>query len=172
MPTPEPVLETPRLSLREMTRGDLDFVAAMLADPQVMHYYSKCYTRDEAAEWVDRQLGRYRDSGRGLWLVSDRRSGEPVGQVGLIAPKYKAVPFDEVAYLIHRPYWRRGFASEAAAGVRDHAFETLGQARVVGLIRAENAPSQGVATKIGMRREPGLVVVQAGFAHRVFAVDR
>jgi RimJ/RimL family protein N-acetyltransferase len=166
------ILETPRLSLREMTRDDLDFVAAMLADPEVMRYYPKCYSRDEAAEWVERQLGRYRDSGRGLWLVTDRHSGEPVGQVGLIAPRYEAVPFDEIGYLIHRPYWRRGLASEAADGVRDHAFGARGQARVVSLIRAENVPSQGVAARIGMRREPGLVVEQAGFAHWVFAVSR
>lgn len=167
-----PILETPRLALREMTRGDLDFVAAMLADPEVMRYYAKCYTRDEAAEWLDRQLGRYRDHGRGLWLVADRRTGEPVGQVGLIAPRHEAVPHDEIGYLIHRPYWRRGFASEAAAGVRDHAFAALGRARVVALIRAENVPSQGVAARIGMGREPGLIVEQAGFAHWVFAVDR
>lgn len=169
---PDPILETPRLALREMTRDDLDFVAAMLADPEVMRYYAKRYSRDEAAAWVDRQLDRYRGHGRGLWLAVDRMSGEPVGQVGLIAPRYETVPEDEIGYLIHRPYWRRGLASEAASGVRDYAFETLGQSRVVSLIRAENVPSQGVALKIGMRREPGLIVEQAGFAHWVYAVER
>jgi RimJ/RimL family protein N-acetyltransferase len=168
----KPILETTRLALREMTRDDLDFVAAMLADPEVMRYYPKCYTRDEAAAWVDRQLGRYREHGRGLWLAVDRGSGEPVGQVGLIASTHEAVPEDEIGYLIHRPYWRRGLASEAASGVRDYAFGTLGQSRVVSLIRAENVPSQGVAMKIGMRREPGLIVEQAGFAHWVYAVER
>lgn len=169
---PDPILETPRLALREMTRDDLDFVAAMLADPEVMRYYAKCYTRDEAAAWLDRQVGRYREHGRGLWLAVDRGSGEPVGQVGLIPPRLDGLPEDEIGYLIHRPYWRRGLASEAAAGVRDHAFATLGQSRVVSLIRAENVPSQGVALKIGMRREPGLVVEQAGFAHWVYAIER
>ena len=36
---PEPILETPRLSLREAARDDLDFVAAMLAHPEVMRHY-------------------------------------------------------------------------------------------------------------------------------------
>jgi RimJ/RimL family protein N-acetyltransferase len=169
-----PIFETARLSLREMTRDDLDFVAAMLADPEVMRYYPRCYTRDEAASWVERQLDRYQEHGHGLWLVENRRSGEPVGQVGLIAPRLADVPEDEIGYLIHRPYWRRGLASEAASGVRDHAFGLLGKARVVSLIRPENVPSQGVAAKIGMVREPGRIVVQgeAGFAHWVFAIDR
>ncbi|HEY2155866.1 MAG TPA: GNAT family N-acetyltransferase [Isosphaeraceae bacterium] len=169
---PKSVLETPRLALREMTRDDLDFVAAMLADPEVMRHYPRCYTRDEAAEWVDRQIDRYRSHGHGLWLVGDRVSGEPVGQVGLIPPSCAEMPEDEIGYLIHRPFWRRGFASEAAAGVRDHAFGTLGRARVVSLIRPENVPSQGVALKIGMEREPGRLFEQAGFAHWVFAAGR
>ncbi|HWE37817.1 MAG TPA: GNAT family N-acetyltransferase [Isosphaeraceae bacterium] len=169
---PKPILETPRLALREMTRDDLDFVAAMLADPEVMRYYPRCYDRDEAAEWIDRQLGRYRSHGRGLWLVGDRETGELVGQVGLIPPRLEDVPEDEIGYLIHRPFWRRGLASEAASGVRDHAFGTLGRARVVSLIRPENVPSQGVALRIGMMREPGRLVEQAGFAHWVFAAHR
>jgi RimJ/RimL family protein N-acetyltransferase len=168
----ELILETPRLTLREMTRDDLDFVATMLADPEVMRYYPKCYDRDEAAEWIDRQLGRYRSHGHGLWLVSDRESGEPVGQVGLIPPRLDDVPEDEISYLIHRPFWRRGLASEAAAGVRDHAFDTLGRARVVSLIRPENVPSQGMAAKIGMVREAERLVENAGLTHWVFAIDR
>ncbi len=35
------ILETPRLILCEMSLADLDFVAAMLADPEVMRYYPK-----------------------------------------------------------------------------------------------------------------------------------
>jgi hypothetical protein len=36
------ILQTARLTLREMTWDDLDFVATMLADPQVMRFYAKC----------------------------------------------------------------------------------------------------------------------------------
>lgn len=42
------ILETPRLLLREMTLDDLDFVATMLADPEVMRYYPRCCTREES----------------------------------------------------------------------------------------------------------------------------
>ena len=72
------VLETPRLILREMLMDDLDFVAVMLADPKVMRYYPKCYTRDEAAAWVQRSMDRYARHGHGLWLVSDKATGQAV----------------------------------------------------------------------------------------------
>ena len=52
------ILETPRLILREMSLADLDFVAAMLADPEVMRYYPKCYSRQEAETWIGRQMNR------------------------------------------------------------------------------------------------------------------
>jgi RimJ/RimL family protein N-acetyltransferase len=161
------ILNTARLILREMSHDDLDFVAAMLADAEVMRYYPKCYSRDEAAAWVQRQIDRYARDGHGLWLVSEQDAGQPVGQVGLVRQQVRGVDETEVGYLIHRPFWRRGFASEAAQACRDHALHILGRPSVISLIRPENLPSQGVARKIGMRPEPGLV--QHGeFEHIVF----
>jgi RimJ/RimL family protein N-acetyltransferase len=147
------VLETSRLVLREMSLNDLDFVAAMLADPEVMRYYARCLARDEAEAWVRRQLDRYARHGHGLWLVLDRTTAEPVGQVGLILQQVDGVEEMEVGYLIHRPFWRRGLATEAATAARDHAFDRLHRPRVISLIRPENVPSQGVARKLGMRPE-------------------
>jgi ribosomal-protein-alanine N-acetyltransferase len=164
------ILETPRLALREMSFDDLDFVAAMLAHPEVMRYYPQTYSRDEARAWIERQLGRYARDGHGLWRVEDRATGEPVGQVGLALQLVEGVEEPEIGYLIHRPFWRRGLAAEAALGVRTWAFEILGLERVISLIRPENLPSQGVARKIGMA--PGKRVQFHQLEHIVFAVRR
>jgi len=48
-------LETPRLRLRQMSLGDLDFVAAMLSHPEVMRFYPKLHSRQEATLWIERQ---------------------------------------------------------------------------------------------------------------------
>jgi RimJ/RimL family protein N-acetyltransferase len=77
------VLETQRLRLREMQPDDLDFVAAMLGDPEVMRYYPRVYSRADAQAWLDRQRKRYIDDGHGLWLVEERATGMPAGRVGL-----------------------------------------------------------------------------------------
>lgn len=164
------VFETERLRAREMTLDDLDFVAAMLAHPEVMRFYPKRYSRDEARGWVERQLERYREHGHALWLIEERGGGEPVGQVGLVAQRVNGALQPEVGYLVHRPFWRRGYATEAALATRDHAFHVLGLPRVVSLIRAVNLPSQGVARKLGMR--PQGTALHAGSEHLVFAVAR
>ena len=165
------ILETPRLILREMSLDNVNFVAAMLADPEVMRYYPKCYSREEAATWVERQTHRYARHGHGLWLALEKATGQPVGQVGLLIQQVRSLEEKEVAYLVHRPFWRRGFATEAARACRDYAFDVLGRQRVIALIRPENTPSQGVAWKLGMQPEPDRVQ-HSGFEHIVFAVSR
>jgi len=165
-----PILETPRLALREMSPGDLDFVAAMLGHPEVMRYYPKVYSRNEARTWLERQRERYARDGHGLWLAEDRATGEPVGQVGLMTQLVDGVKEPEIGYLIHRPFWRRGLASEAALGVRAWAFDTLGHPRVISLIRPENLPSQGVARKLGMAPEKRVQIF--GMEHIVFSVRK
>lgn len=154
-----------------MKSDDLDFIASLLADPEVMRFYPKCYSRSEAANWVGRQLDRYQCDGHGLWLVEEKETGQPVGQVGLVMQTVEGVSEPEIGYLIHRPFWRRGFATEAAAATRDYAFFTLNKPRTISLIRPENLPSQGVADKLGMTRE-SRVVMFAEREHWVFAISK
>jgi [ribosomal protein S5]-alanine N-acetyltransferase len=164
------ILETARLQLREMSLADLDFVAAMMSHPEVMRFYPKLYSRDEAQAWIERQMERYAEHGHGLWLVLERETGQPIGQVGLVMQVVDGIQEPEIGYLIHRPFWRRGFASEAALAARSYAFETKGYSRVISLIRPENEPSQGVARKLGM--QPERETMFKGLRHLVFAVRR
>jgi ribosomal-protein-alanine N-acetyltransferase len=164
------ILETARLRLREMEDGDLPFVASMLGDAEVMRHYPKTLDQEEARLWLERQEARYARDGHGLWLVETREGPEPVGQVGLILQELDDGVHPEVAYLVHRRWQRRGFATEAATAVRDHAFQALGYPYVVSFIRPENVPSQKVAWKLGM--EPTRVIRRADLDHIVFRVER
>jgi RimJ/RimL family protein N-acetyltransferase len=150
---PDPILETPRLSLREMTWDDLDFLATLLADPRVMQHYPNCCTREEARAWMSRILERYEQHGHAFWLTSLRATEEPIGQVGLLGQHVDGVDETEIGYMIHAPHWRQGYALEAAAGVRDYAISTLGKRRLISLIRPANIPSQRVSLRVGMKPE-------------------
>jgi [ribosomal protein S5]-alanine N-acetyltransferase len=164
------ILQTSRLTLREMTWDDLDFVAAMLGSPQVMRHYPKCHSRDESKAWLQKQLERYHEDGHGLWLVASRSSGEPIGQIGLLTQQVDGVDEPEIGYLVHHPYWRQGYASEAAAAVRELAFGRLGKTRVISLIRPVNIPSQRVALRIGLK--PVKLRMFRDYEHLVFSMSR
>lgn len=163
------VLTTQRLILREMEVDDLDFIASMLAHPEVMKYYPKCYSRDESAGWIRRQQNRYTNDGYGLWLAINHENQNPVGQAGLVRHIIEGEACDEIGYLIHRPFWRNYYATEAATAVREYAFNELHRSTVCSLIRPENKPSQSVAKKLGMT--PLKEVMFAGYVHLHYAVN-
>ncbi|MEO8563709.1 MAG: GNAT family N-acetyltransferase [bacterium] len=146
-------LESARLRMRELTRSDLPFVCEMLGDADVMRFYPRPLDTEECAAWIERQCARYASDGHGLWLVEDRASGLPVGQAGLVMQHLVGFPkprYAEVGYLLHRPFWKRGYATESAATIRHFAHEALGYDEVISLIRPENEPSQAVARRLGM----------------------
>jgi len=163
------ILETKRLELREMSLDDVDFVASMLSDPAVMQFYPKRYTRGEAQVWVERQIARYDEHGHGLWLVQDKTTGEPVGQVGLVQQFIEETAETELGYLIHRQFWRQGLATEAAQGCCEYAFCRLQKEQLISLIRPVNTPSQGVAKNVGMNWN-GRRVQHANLEHYVFSI--
>lgn len=162
------ILETARLRLRELTPTDLDFIAAMMADVEVTRFYGRRFSRADATVWLNQQLERYRVDGHGLWLVLDREAGTPLGQVGLMLQDVEGEELPEVGWLLHRPFWGSGYATEAAAATRDAAFDRWHYKAVVSLIRPENTRSQKVAQRIGMAS--GRVVQFQGFDHLVFQV--
>ena len=163
-------LNSSRLRLRQLRIDDLDFVAEMLGHPEAMRYYPKLYSRGEAQEWIERQIKRYERDGHGLWLVEAREDSTPLGQVGLCLQPVESRTLPEIGYLIHFPYWRRGFALEAAGAVRDYAMGKLQMSEVFSLIRAENKPSVGVALRLGMR-DTGEVQFH-GLPHRLYSLTR
>ena len=136
-----------------MVIEDLDFIAGMLADPEVMRFYPHCYSRQEAEHWVQGVLDGYDRCGHSFFLVTDRQTREPRGQVGLLSPHVDGVEEFEIGYMIHQPFWRQGIATEATIATRDYALAELGKQRLISLIRPINIPSQGVAEKVGMTVE-------------------
>ena len=74
-----------------MVIEDLDFIAGMLADPEVMRFYPHCYSRQEAERWVQGVLDGYDRCGHSFFLVTDRQTHQPRGQVGLLSPNVDGV---------------------------------------------------------------------------------
>jgi len=165
----EPIV-TARLLLREMGPDDLDFLAGMLADAEVMRYWPAPLTREESREWIDRQRQRYARDGCGYWLALRRDTGEPVGQAGVLMLDWTGEPRPALGYMIHRPFWRMGYATEAARASCEFIWNVLQQPVAWTLIRPENEPSLAVARRLGMTAVGS--IQHYGFEHVVFELER
>jgi RimJ/RimL family protein N-acetyltransferase len=141
--------DTDRLTFREMDAGDLDDMAALLGDPDVMTYYPRPKTRTEAAQWIDWNRRLYRTRGYGLWLLATA-GVEFAGDCGLTPQVVDGVTELEIGYHVRRALQGRGYATEAASACRDFARTVLGVSRLVAIIHPDNRPSQRVAEKIGL----------------------
>ena len=159
-------IETKRLLIRELELSDLDFVAEMLGDPEVMRFWPAPYSRAEAREWIARHRKRYVTDGFGYWLAVQKHDGHPVGQVGLLAQEFDGRKEVGLGYIVHRHFWRQGHAEESARACASYGFRELGLERIVILIRPENEPSVQLALKLGAKRASE--TSYSGFTHEVF----
>ena len=168
------ILTTPRLALRQLTGEDYAALCAMLQDREVMYAYEHAFSDQEAHEWLERQLQRYRTYGFGLWAVTEKDSGAVIGQCGITMQDWNGRQVPEIGYLFRRDSWHHGYAIEAARACRDYAFRELAMPMVFSIIRDNNYPSQRVAIRNGMSLRGRMVkhYYHMDMPHLVFAVER
>lgn len=133
-----------------MTAADLDDMASLLGDPEVMTYYPAPKTREQAGQWIAWNVQNYAEHGYGLWII-ETHEGEFIGDCGLTWQPVNGKPRLEVGYHVRTGAQGQGYATEAAAACRDFARSALGAPELVAIIDPRNAPSRRVAEKIGMR---------------------
>jgi len=146
-------LETPRLTLRPLDRGDLDAVADLFGDAEALEHWGPPLDRAGAASWIERNLARYEDVGFGRCAVVLAATGELIGDCGLVPTTVEGVAEVELGWNVTRAQQGRGIATEAAAAWRDHAFDSLGLERIVSMISERNVASRRVAEKLGLGLE-------------------
>jgi RimJ/RimL family protein N-acetyltransferase len=149
------ITETPRLFLRHFHVEDIDTMAALFGDPEVMQFGSGVRNREWVEQWLQGCLEDYfRKLGFGLWAVVLREDGVVAGYCGL--SRFGDVDGRsevEIGFRLSRRYWGQGIASEAACAVRDYGFDILNLRRLVSIIDPKNVASLRVAEKVGMHYE-------------------
>lgn len=148
------VIETERLLLRRLDRGDADFLLALMNEPAYLRNIGDrgVRTREDAERYIeDAVVASYERHGYGMYLVALRASGRAVGIAGLV--NRPALPGVDVGFAMAGPHRRAGYASEAAAAVLRHAVADLGLNRVYGVVAPGNAASIRVLEKLGLHYE-------------------
>lgn len=145
------IIETQRLTLREMSPDDFDALYAVLSDAEIMRHYPYAFDEARVRRWIDVNMQRYREHGFGLWAVCLKDTGEMIGDCGLTLQMIDGQSLPEIGYHIRRDRQRKGYAREAASAVRDWAFEHTDYPALYSYCRYTNVPSYKTAEAIGMR---------------------
>ncbi len=151
-----PVLETARLRLRSAEADDLDAAAAMWADDGVVRFIGgKPRTRQEVWFALLRSAGLWVLKDYGYWVITDRQTGEFLGEGGF-ADFQRGLPGTlmvepEAGWAFTRAAWGRGIATEAVAAMHAWLDQTVpGPSSCV--IEPGNFSSIRVAEKTGYVR--------------------
>ncbi len=163
------VIETPRLFLRQLEWSDQDALQSMLSNPDIMHFKGGTKGEGAAYRMIKFAKADYGNKGYGFWAIAIARSESFIGVCGLLDQEVDGEAEVEVAYSLLKPYWGRGYATEAARGVKHYGFTAFGFKRLVSLIHPENKPSIAVAMRIGMSYERDTIFKD--FPARVYAAS-
>ena len=167
---PQPILRTERLLLVPLASRHAELEVALDSDPEVLRYiFGRARGRDEVlASHAQRLDMASRVDGLGYWMAfgsdggatgstppASEEEGEFIGLMMLPPAHGPDQPDDptvaDLGYRLRRQYWRKGLASEAARALLEHAFDTVGQSRVIAQTMAVNTGSRRVMDAIGMR---------------------
>ena len=141
-----PPIETERLYLRGFTPEDARFALSIWNDPEMGEYLM-----DEAMETIDeeylRTIEKLGEDEECCYLIAvDKAAGTRIGTCSFL-PEGDAY---DIAYCVHRDFWRQGYATEMVGGMIGWAREQ-GAKKVTILIFSENPGSNAIARKFGFR---------------------
>ena len=151
-------LQTPRLTFRRFTAADADDLLVFFQDEEATRLFP-IYQNDPLAHAKARiaaQQIRYEKNGDGLCAIVDRQDGTLIGQCGLLWQEVTGVRELEIGYHLQPQHWKKGYATEAARGVRDFAFKKQLAESLISIIDVRNLASQKVAERNGMKRDQKL----------------
>jgi ribosomal-protein-alanine N-acetyltransferase len=145
-----PTKETSRLILRPWSHKDVEPLQEILGVEGVLQYFPRSDPpdRDRVEKFVAAQIKHWEDNGFGWWALEQKDKSGLMGWCGLqFLPETNEC---EVGFLLGKPFWKRGFATEAARFSLEHGFEILSMETIVAIVHPENAASIHVIEKLGM----------------------
>ncbi len=143
-------LKTERLGFGYWTSEDLPLAQQLWGDPDVARFIGGPFTNEQIRQRLERHLAYLRDYGVQYWPIFLLETGEHVGCGGL-QPYRMEEQIYELGFHLHRAYWGRGMAEEAAGAVIRFAFESLGLKTLFAGHHPDNAASRRVLEKLGFQ---------------------
>lgn len=149
-----PTLLTDRLVMIPLGPGDLDEIAALYADAEVMRHVAEgVRTRPETAETLAAAEKNWKTQGWGLWAIRDSTTGGLVGEGGLQPLHDVDGASVDFGYTLGRRHWGKGIATEAGEIMLADAWTRYEGDTIHAVVDPDHLASQAVLKKLRFRRQ-------------------
>lgn len=168
-------IETERLLLRCVSRGDREFLYKQFSDDDVNRYLfdAEPFTRlSDADELIDFYTApEPRDRHR--WVLVLKESGESVGTCGFHRwDRQKGSA--EMGYDLQPAFWGKGLMTEALRAIIDFANNNMAIRRIDAHIYEGNEKSIAIATRLGFTdsgEKEALIFHDREYIHKIYRLE-
>ena len=148
-----PIIRTARLTLRPLQLADAATLHRIYQTDGVLHYFPNPNSPplEKVERFITGQQEHWEKFSYGNWgiLPDGRDAREIIGWAGLqFLPELNET---EVGYLLDKPFWGMGYATEAARASLQFGFDHFDFFQMIALVHPENNASRRVLEKCGMK---------------------
>lgn len=147
-----PEIETERLLLRCLEPVDAEAVFQVFSDSDVTRYYDleTIHDIDEAQGLIDFFVECFDLEKAIRWGIVRKEDNVLMGTCGYVwLRRFRG----EIGYELAKPYWRKGYMTEALDAILDFGYDDLKMNRIEALVMVNNQASAGLLEKLGFTQE-------------------
>ncbi|USD36152.1 GNAT family N-acetyltransferase [Ferrimonas sp. SCSIO 43195] len=148
------ILDTERLRIRKLTVDDAPFYLSLLNQQSFIDgIHDKGVRTLEQAQEHLRQgpMASYQDHGFGMYHLSLKSNGTPVGIAGLL--QRDGLDHPDIGYAISDTYFGLGLATEACEAIMIYGQQALGLGTILGVVAEDNLASRRILDKLGLESQ-------------------
>lgn len=158
----EKIHSTKRLLLYPMTAKFKNELDPLHADQDVMALVGGAYSQNVSHQKIQESETHWIMHDFGLWCWFDKQTHHFIGRGGLRCQQLdNGQNLVEIAYMVHKRFWRQGYATEVAQYCLDVGFNQFNLQEIVAITKPENKPSQRVMKKAGLIFDKELVLFRS-----------
>lgn len=148
-------IETERLILRQFTEGDIEAAFRNWTSDDRVTEFLRWPTHTDVTvtdmivkSWID----GYKDNAFYQWAIELKGLGEPIGTISVVDMDEKTDKV-HIGYCIGSNWWKKGYTSEAFAGIIPFLFKEIKANRIESQHDPNNPNSGKVMKKCGLKYE-------------------
>lgn len=143
-----------RLGFRNWQHYDVESMAAINSDPQVMEFFPGVLSLQETSDFISRMQEQFSKTGYCYFAVDKIDENEFIGFIGLSDKTFAAdfTPCVDIGWRLKSSAWGNGNATEGAKRCLEYGFNELKLNKIFAMAPVINLKSEKIMQKIGMTK--------------------